>query len=666
MRNQMRKLLIANRGEIARRIIRTAHRMGLQTVAVYSDADADAPYVREATQAVHIGASPAAESYLRGDVILAAAAKTGADAVHPGYGFLSENVAFAESCADAGVIFVGPPSSAIKAMGLKDQAKKLMKLAGVPIVPGYQGDDQTLERLQRAAAATGYPILIKAVAGGGGKGMRLVHKAEDFASELRACQGEALRTFGNDVVLLEKYVANPRHIEMQIFADTYGNVVHLFERDCSVQRRHQKVIEEAPAPLLPADMRKAMGDAAVKAAQAIGYVGAGTIEYIVECDDHSMPQNFYFMEMNTRLQVEHPVTEMITGLDLVEWQLRVARGERLPKLQDEIQINGHALEARLYAEDADGGFLPSIGTLNRLRFPANKANLRIDSGIEEGGEISPFYDPMIAKVIAYGPDRRSAIETLLSSLDETIINGVKTNRGFLARVLGHQSFRDAKLGTHFIADHSDALQPPREVPDRIYAIAALALIMVQAKGDTASPWSQMGHWRLNLEPSQPVELGHSDGSKKAMRLTSLQNSYRIDGLAKPLIASARKRDDITLDVDFDGEMLRAVVIIAPTSVEVRAWGQTFLLLRTDAITNEAVATQGDGTIKAPMPGRVLDVHVKAGQKIAKGDALLTLEAMKMEQRLTAPLAGIVKMVHVQKDAQVRDGQILIEIDAGDA
>ncbi len=662
----MRKLLIANRGEIARRIIRTATRMGIQTVAVYSDADAAAPHVREATQAVHIGASPAAESYLRSDIILAAVQKTGADSVHPGYGFLSENVAFAESCADAGVTFVGPPPSAIKAMGLKDQAKKLMKLAGVPVVPGYQGEDQTLERLQRAATATGYPILIKAVAGGGGKGMRLVHKAEDFAAELRACQGEALRSFGNDNVLLEKYVSNPRHIEMQVFADTHGNAVHLFERDCSVQRRHQKVIEEAPAPLLPADMRKAMGDAAVKAAQSIGYVGAGTIEYIVECDANCVPQSFYFMEMNTRLQVEHPVTEMITGLDLVEWQLRVARGERLPKLQDEIVAHGHAIEARLYAEDADGGFLPSIGTLNRLRFPGTTATLRIDSGIEEGGEISPFYDPMIAKIISYGPDRRSAIETLLTGLDETIIDGVKTNRGFLARVLGHQQFRDAQLGTHFIAEQGETLHPPKDVPDRIYAIAALALILDQQQPDHSSPWTMLGNWRLNLEPSQPVDLGHHDGSRKNLRLTRTVNGYRVDGLAKPLEATARRRDDITLDVDFDGELLRAVVIVGLTSVEVRAWGQTFVLIRPDALVNNATAIAGSGRIIAPMPGRVLDLVVKTGQPVAAGDALLTLEAMKMEQRLTASCAGIIKAIHVEKDMQVRDGQLLVEIESGDA
>jgi 3-methylcrotonyl-CoA carboxylase alpha subunit len=662
----MRKLLIANRGEIARRIIRTATRMGIETVAVYSDADANAPHVREATQAVHIGASPAAESYLRGDVILKAAHKTGADAVHPGYGFLSENVSFAEGCADAGVTFVGPPPAAIKAMGLKDQAKKLMKLAGVPIVPGYQGDDQTLERLQRAAVATGFPILIKAIAGGGGKGMRLVHKVEDFAAELRACQGEALRAFGNDIVLMEKYVSNPRHIEMQVFADTHGNAVHLFERDCSVQRRHQKVIEEAPAPLLPPDMRKAMGDAAIKAAQAIGYVGAGTIEYIVECDEQSVPQHFYFMEMNTRLQVEHPVTEMITGLDLVEWQLRVARGERLPRLQDEIHINGHALEARLYAEDADNGFLPSIGTLSRLRFPTGKQNLRIDSGVEEGGEISAYYDPMIAKVIGYGPDRRSAIETLLAGLDETIVNGVKTNRGFLARVLGHQNFRDCLLGTHFIADNSAALQPPQDVPDRIYAIAALALIMGQARSHQDTPWSALGSWRLNLEPSQPLDLGHADGSVKHLRLAHTQNSYRIEGLGKTLTATARRRDDITLDVDFDGDMLRAVTIVSPASVEVRAWGQTFILTRPDAHASGALVAASSGSITAPMPGRVLEVLVKVGQSVALGEALLTLEAMKMEQRLTAPVAAIVKSVHVQKDAQVRDGQLLIELSTGDS
>jgi 3-methylcrotonyl-CoA carboxylase alpha subunit len=658
----MRKLLIANRGEIARRIIRTAHRMGIETVAVYSDADAQSPHVREATQAVHIGPSPASESYLRGDVILAAALKTGADAIHPGYGFLSENAGFAEKCADGGMIFVGPPASAIRAMGLKDQAKKMMKLAGVPIVPGYQGDDQSLDRLQRAANATGYPILIKAVAGGGGKGMRLVHAPEDFASALRACQGEAERSFGNDVVLLERFVRSPRHIEMQVFADNHGNAVHLFERDCSVQRRHQKVIEEAPAPGLPTAMRAAMGDAAVKAAKAIGYSGAGTIEFIVECDDEMRPTSFYFMEMNTRLQVEHPVTEGITGEDLVEWQLRVARGEPLPKQQAEITCHGHALEARLYAEDADNGFLPSIGRLHRLRFGSARPGLRIDSGVEQGGEISSFYDPMIAKVIAHGPDRRSAIETLLAALDETIVEGVKTNRAFLARLLGNQHFRDEKLSTAFIETHAEALKPPAQVPDRIAAAAALALTLSQQQTQTNSPWSRLGSWRLNLEPSQPVDFVTSDGSTRQLRLTRSDAGYRIDEGELSHFATARWRDDLTLDLDFDGDMLRAAVIISATMVEVRAWGQTFQLLRPDAMIEDDAAG-GSGRVLAPMPGRVLEVSVKAGQAVARGDALLTMEAMKMEQRLTAPVSGTIAAVHVARDQQVRDGEVLIEIDS---
>ena len=659
----MRKLLIANRGEIARRILRTAHRMGIETVAVYSDADAQAPHVREATQAVHIGASPAAESYLRGEAIIAAALKTGADAVHPGYGFLSENAGFAEKCADAGLIFVGPPPSAIRAMGLKDQAKKLMKLAGVPVVPGYDGDDQTLERLQRAANAIGYPILIKAVAGGGGKGMRLVERAEDFAGLLRACQGEALRAFSNDNVLLERFVRAPRHIEMQVFADNHGNAVHLFERDCSVQRRHQKVIEEAPAPGLTPAMRTAMGDAAVKAAKAIGYSGAGTIEFIVECNSAHQPQSFFFMEMNTRLQVEHPVTESITGEDLVEWQLRVARGEVLPKQQSDIAIQGHALEARLYAEDADHGFLPATGSLRRLQFGSARAGLRIDSGVEEGGEITPFYDPMIAKVIAFGANRQQAIETLLAALDETIVEGVKTNRAFLARLLGNQAFRDAALSTAFIDANADQLKPPVEVPDRIFATAALALLLSQKPTTGPSPWERLGSWRLNLDPSQPVDLATSDGHMRSLRLTRLGNAVRIEHNGQSIHAVARWRDALTLDIDFDGDMLRAVAIVSPTQVEVRAWGQTFILLRPDAMVDEEASAGGDGRILAPMPGRILDVFVKAGQKVARGDALLTMEAMKMEQKLVSPVDANVSAVHVGKDAQVRDGQLLIELEA---
>lgn len=659
----MRKLLIANRGEIARRIMRTAHRMGLETVAVYSDADAHSPHVQEASQAVALGHSLPAESYLRADLILSAARRTGADAIHPGYGFLSENANFAEKCADTGIVFVGPPPAAIRAMGLKDQAKKIMKLAGVPVVPGYQGDDQSLDRLQRAANASGYPVLIKAVAGGGGKGMRLVERAEDFAGALRSCQGEAQRAFGNDHVLLEKWISTPRHIEVQIFADTQGNVVHLFERDCSVQRRHQKIIEEAPAPNLPEALRTAMTEAAVKAAQAIRYVGAGTIEFIVACDEAGIPTGFYFMEMNTRLQVEHPITEMITGEDLVAWQLQVARGEPLPKKQSEITRSGHALEARLYAEDPDHDFLPSTGSLHRLHFPEPRPLLRIESGVVQGSTISTFYDPMIAKIIAHGPDRRSAIETLVTALDETIVEGVHTNRAFLARVLGAQAFRDAQISTAFLAHNADVLHAPRDIPDRIFMVAALALITCAPAPAHPSIWSLIGPWRLNLDPSQPINLSLADGPVHTLRLTHTSQGYRIEDGVTTVHAFPRWRDDRTLDVDFEGVVLRAVVIISPASVEVRAWGQTFLLHRPDVRATHAPLAAPNGIITAPMPGRVLTLAVKTDQPVAQGDVLLTLEAMKMEQRILAPLSGVVTQVCISADAQVYDGQHLLTVES---
>jgi 3-methylcrotonyl-CoA carboxylase alpha subunit len=661
MANAMRKILIANRGEIARRIIRTAHAMGLETVAVYSDADALAPHVSEATQAVHIGAAPAAESYLIADKIIEAAHRTGADAVHPGYGFLSENAGFAEACAQAGLVFIGPPPSAIKAMGLKDQAKKIMKMAGVPVVPGYQGDDQTLDRLTRAAAAIGYPLLIKAVAGGGGKGMRRVDDAKLFAESLMACQREAARAFGNDNVLLERFVGAPRHVELQVFADSHGNAVHLFERDCSVQRRHQKVIEEAPAPGLSDDLRAAMGAAAVQAAKAIGYQGAGTIEFIL--DTSVSPPAFYFMEMNTRLQVEHPVTEAITGLDLVEWQIRVARGEALPKSQAEMTTRGHAIEVRLYAEDPDSGFLPSIGRLTRLRLPAGKPGIRVDSGVEQGSEVTVYYDPMIAKIIAHGPERMSAIEKLLSALDETVVDGVKTNRAFLARLLGHEAFRAARLTTAFIDEHAETLKAPAQVPDRITGLAAMALVTPrQAEAPTGSPWTALGPWRLNLPVARGVDLIGPSGPL-SLRLVQEDRATRIDGLESVLRGHGRWRDDTLFEADFDGQLLRAGVLIRPDMVEVRAWGQTFLFGRPDANLEDASASGGDGQIKAPMPGRVLSVDVKAGQSVAAGDKLLTLEAMKMEHRLIAPGAGTVTAVHVSAGAQVTDGAVLIEIES---
>jgi 3-methylcrotonyl-CoA carboxylase alpha subunit len=651
----MRKILIANRGEIACRIIRTAHDMGLETVAVYSDADAEAPHVRAATQAIHIGASPAAESYLSVEKILDAARKTGADAIHPGYGFLSENAEFAESCATAGIIFIGPTPAAIRAMGLKDRAKKLMKLAGVPVVPGYDGEDQTLFRLQQAAQSIGYPLLIKAVAGGGGKGMRRVDAHADFQENLVACQREAMRSFGNDNVLIEKYLENPRHIEVQVFADTHGHAVHLFERDCSIQRRHQKMIEEAPAPDISDDMRKSLGAAAVKAAKAISYTGAGTIEFIVDAT------GFYFMEMNTRLQVEHPVTEEITGIDLVEWQIRIARGEELPCAQNDIRRKGAAIEVRLYAEDAENGFLPSTGHLSELVLPVGKPGIRVEAGVAQGSDISVYYDPMIAKIIAYAPDRRSAIEKLLGALESTVVTGVKTNRAYLARVLASTPFREAKLTTAFIETYASDIAPPAIIPDRAIAIAALATI--HAPDDKAtSPWAALGAWRNNLPQSRRVVLQVPGGDIKEIRLIADGDNWNVVGLEKPLSGRGQWRETHKYEADFAGELVRATVIDRAHDIEVRLWGQTLIFRKADGSDDAAVMASSDGSVRAPMPGRVLSLHVKAGQKIELGERLAVLEAMKMEHRLLAPQAGKVRAVHVIENAQVVDGQILIEIE----
>jgi 3-methylcrotonyl-CoA carboxylase alpha subunit len=651
----MRKILIANRGEIACRIIRTAHDMGLETVAVYSDADVDAPHVRAATQAIYIGASPAAESYLAQEKILEAARKTGADAIHPGYGFLSENAEFAESCATAGIIFIGPTPAAIRAMGLKDRAKKLMKLAGVPVVSGYDGEDQTLFRLQQSAQSIGYPLLIKAVAGGGGKGMRRVDAHADFQENLVACQREAMRSFGNDNVLIEKYLENPRHIEVQVFADTHGNVVHLFERDCSIQRRHQKMLEEAPAPDISDDLRKNLGVAAVKAAKAISYSGAGTIEFIVDAT------GFYFMEMNTRLQVEHPVTEEITGIDLVEWQIRVARGEELPCAQNDIHRKGAAVEVRLYAEDAENGFLPSTGHLSELVLPIGKLGIRVEAGVVQGSDISVYYDPMIAKIIAFAPDRRSAIEKLLGALEATVVTGVKTNRAYLARVLASAPFREAKLTTAFIETYASDIAPPEIIPDRAIAIAALATI--HAPDDKAiSPWVALGAWRNNLPQSRRVVLQVPGGDIKEIRLIADGDNWTVIGLEKPLSGRGQWRDAHKYEADFSGELVRATVIDRAHDIEVRLWGQTLIFRKADGNTEEVLMTISDGNVRAPMPGRVLSLHVKVGQKIEHGERLAVLEAMKMEHRLVAPRSGIVNAVHVIENAQVIDGQILIEIE----
>jgi 3-methylcrotonyl-CoA carboxylase alpha subunit len=657
----MRKLLIANRGEIARRIIRTAHRMGIETVAVYSEADADAPHVHEAGQAVLIGPAPARDSYLVAERILDACARTNADAVHPGYGFLSENAAFALAVRDAGLTFVGPPVKAIEAMGLKDAAKALMKTAGVPVTPGYQGDDQSLPRLEAAAKAVGYPLLIKAVAGGGGKGMRRVDAPAEFSEALISCKREAEKSFGNDGVMIEKLIQRPRHVEVQVFADRHGNVVHLFERDCSLQRRHQKVIEEAPAPGLSPALRRAMGDAAVKAAGAIGYEGAGTIEFILDRDDIDAAgePKFYFMEMNTRLQVEHPVTELITGTDLVEWQIRVARGEKLPLAQDQLRIDGHAVEARLYAEDPDNGFLPSIGRLRQLSFPDQRAGVRVDSGVAEGGEVSIHYDPMIAKIIAHAADRQGAIDRLIGALDATIIEGVKTNRAFLGRLVDHPAFRDGDVDTGFIARHADGLQPPADVPDTIVALAALSRVGGWNPPTPATMFERAGDWRMNLASQRHVDLW-IDGTLRSLTLVPEGSGWRIDG---ETVGTLHWTGRNAVEADIGGELVRATIVERDGAFELRTGGRAFVF-GTVSKADDA-AEGGSGRITAPMPGRVLALHVKVGDSVEAGARLLVLEAMKMENRLSAPVAGKVIAIGAAEGDQVAEGTLLVEIEAAE-
>ncbi len=616
-------VLIANRGEIACRIIRTARDLGVRTIAVYSDADADALHVREADEAVHIGPSPARDSYLVGDRIIAAARDTGAQAIHPGYGFLSENAEFAQHVLDAGLIWVGPNPASIRAMGLKDAAKQRMIAAGVPVTPGYLGEDQNPDRLAAEAAQIGYPVLIKAVAGGGGKGMRRVDAAADFADALASCQREAASSFGEDKVLIEKYILSPRHIEVQVFGDTHGNVVHLFERDCSLQRRHQKVIEEAPAPGMDDATRAAVCAAAVKAAQAVDYVGAGTIEFIADASDGLRADRIWFMEMNTRLQVEHPVTEMITGQDLVEWQLRVASGEHLPCSQDDIAISGHAIEARLYAEDPARGFLPSIGRLDAFDLGTTA---RVDTGVEQGATISPFYDPMIAKVIAHGATREEARETLADTLDAAVVWPLRSNAGFLVEALDHPAFVAGTLDTGLIAREGDALMPPSLPSEERLVEAAIAL---------AGPRIIPG-FRLNA------------AARHVARLSVGGEPVDIDVTRAPANAGPQN------------SMRRR----SPDRLLVTEGGQTW---EVTAYRAAAAATggAGDGAILSPMPGRIIAVDVVAGQSVTKGQRLVTLEAMKMEHSLTAPFDGIVAKLPAVADAQVTEGALLVRIEQGD-
>ena len=618
-------LLIANRGEIACRIIRTARLLGVATVAVYSDADAGAAHVALADRAVRIGAAPARESYLRGDAILAAAKETGADAVHPGYGFLSENAEFAEGCARAGLIFVGPPPAAIRAMGLKDRAKALMQQAGVAVVPGYLGDDQSPKRLAAEAGSIGYPVLIKAVAGGGGKGMRKVEREEDFLRALESAGREAKSAFGDDRVLIEKYVSHPRHIEVQIFADAHGNAVHLFERDCSLQRRHQKVIEEAPAPGMKAAMRAAMGEAAVKAAKAVSYVGAGTVEFIADASDGLKADRFWFMEMNTRLQVEHPVSEAITGLDLVEWQLRVAAGEELPRLQKDIHAKGHAIEARLYAEDPANDFLPSTGTLERLRLPNG---VRVDAGMREGDAVTPFYDPMIAKLIAHETTRKGAAAKLAAALATAEIAGLRTNNAFLIRVVGHPAFVAGEIDTGFIARHLAELAPVRVPDGDILAAAARFVATERLESDSSDPWNARDGFRLGGASRQVVEFAFG-GAKLAGELGA--------AIAPGIFVMRLRAGDIAA--------MRA--------------GETFVFKPFDPFESAEAAGVAADRIATPMPGKIVQVLAKAGQRVAKGQPLVVLEAMKMEHTLSAPADSTVESVPVSPGEQVSDGTVVM-------
>ena len=627
----MQSLLIANRGEIACRIIRTARRLGIRTVAVYSDADANALHVREADEAIHIGPSPARESYLIGEKIIAAAKETGAEAIHPGYGFLSENAEFAKAVSDAGLIWVGPKPHSILAMGLKDAAKKLMAEAGVPVTPGYLGEDQSPERLKQESDAIGYPVLIKAVAGGGGKGMRKVNASGEFADMLASCKREAASSFGDDRVLIEKYIERPRHIEVQVFGDSHGNVVHLFERDCSLQRRHQKVIEEAPAPGMDEATRAAVCEAAVKAAKAVDYVGAGTIEFIADASDGLRADRIWFMEMNTRLQVEHPVTEEITGEDLVEWQLRVAAGEPLPKTQDELEICGHAVEARLYADDPAHQFLPSTGRLDHFVLPRT---LRIDTGVEEGDRISPFYDPMIAKLIAHGPSRQWAIDELVGALEAVEVWPVKTNAAFLARAAADPEFGAGEVDTGFIPAKLESLVPDSKPSDAAWNLAAMAMLSADfGDAEEASPWSALHGFRSNASAAARVSLTHH-------------------GMTRTIEAGAELP-------------LEGVATAQGGSVLVFADGQAFAFTLPGAGGRGAAGDALDGDIESPMPGRVISVDVAAGTQVTRGQKLLTLEAMKMEHGLTAPFDGMVTELNVAEGAQVTEGTLLVRIEKKD-
>ncbi|RZL03136.1 MAG: acetyl/propionyl/methylcrotonyl-CoA carboxylase subunit alpha [Rubrivivax sp.] len=659
------KILIANRGEIACRIAATARRMGIRTVAVYSDADAHAAHVLACDEAVRIGPAPPRESYLLGDRILAAAQATGAQAIHPGYGFLSENAGFAQTCLDAGLVFIGPPPSSIAAMGSKSAAKALMAKAGVPLVPGYHGDRQDPAFLQAEADRIGYPVLIKASAGGGGKGMRTVQRGDDFAAALASCQREALNSFGDAHVLVERYVTRPRHVEIQVFGDQHGRYVHLFERDCSVQRRHQKVLEEAPAPGMTAERRAEMGAAAIAAARSVGYVGAGTVEFIVEQDGTRGATHFYFMEMNTRLQVEHPVTEAITGLDLVEWQLRVAAGEPLPLAQDQLSIHGHAIEARICAENPLQQFLPATGTLKTCRLPASSSfsisPVRVDSGVREGDDISPHYDSMIAKLIVWSPTREQALDRLNAALGDLHITGLHTNTAFVRRIIGTDSFRHADLDTALIERERERLFSPEALP-LLIAVAAVAarLSSDEQHSNTPDPWSARDGWRLHGTARQRLSLrlddgpltawlNHTPGQPHQLQLGDQAASLQVQALGRDRFDLLLGEQRLTAAVYRDGDHFD---VFTPQ-------GQAAVSL-IDPLA-QASAQHHDGRLTALMPGRVVALLVQAGTTVKTGDALAVTEAMKMEHTLTSPRDGVVAELLCAVGDQVPEGAELLRL-----
>ncbi|WP_373851134.1 biotin carboxylase N-terminal domain-containing protein [Delftia acidovorans] len=670
-----KKILIANRGEIACRVAASARRMGVRTVAVYSDADARAKHVQACDEAVHIGGSAPKDSYLRWERILEAAKATGAQAIHPGYGFLSENEEFAQACADAGLVFIGPPPSAIRAMGLKAASKQLMEKAGVPLVPGYHGADQDPQLLQREADRIGYPVLIKASAGGGGKGMRLVERSEDFAAALASCQREAINSFGDDAVLVEKYVLRPRHIEIQVFGDTQGNCVYLFERDCSVQRRHQKVLEESPAPGMTPALRQKMGEAAVAAAQAVNYVDAGTVELIVEQPggyDQPEAMKFYFMEMNTRLQVEHPVTEAITGEDLVDWQLRVASGLPLPKRQDELRITGHAIEARICAENPDNGFLPATGTLHVYRKPDcasfRVGDVRVDDGVREGDAISPFYDSMIAKLIVHGDTREQALARLDAALAETRIVGLATNVQFLRLVIASDAFATAKLDTALIEREKQHLFHQQRLPQAQAVAAAVAQVLQAERAqETADPFSRRDGWRSHGVAERRWDFRQGEAAVPA-RLRYLHDGAlqlavgEGESLAEGLL-SWRQAGDGAFDVQFAGQRLRAQVHVLGEQCHVFAPQGAAVLGLADPLAHAGEVQSEGGRLTAPMPGKVVSFAVKAGDKVSKGQPLAVMEAMKMEHTIAAPGDGVVAELLYAPGDQVTEGSELLRLES---